>query len=595
MSKRRTRDNLIDGIRLAWQGDRRGFVTTAVVATITVLMTPVVIWLGKELVDLIVLGIRGQVVFEDAIPTIVLLGMLGGCERALSVYRNHQQDLFSRRVELHAMRRFLTKTANVDLGHFDSSEAYDRMARARRDVGWRPLQLAVSTIGLGTSIVGVLGMIGLLASLHPLLVVLSLVSVVPWVLIQRRINRRIYEFHFGFTKRDRERWYFIELLSGPAPAKDLRAYGLADHFLGRYEQLSWAAHDELAKLFRRSNIAAAVAGIVSGAALAAAYAFITARGITGELTAGDLTAAIGGFAALTGQASGISSSLLNIDQHATFLDDYFAFLAVEPLVSTPAAPKQLPATLAGGIVVRDVHFTYPNSAKEALRGASLEIRPGELIALVGENGHGKTTLVNLLARFYDPTAGSITFGGVDVRDVEPGHLRSRVGVLFQDFAKFQLSVRDNVRLGRLEREATDDAIREVLDGARASSIVAKLRDGLDSRLGRSFDAGHELSGGEWQRIAIARLMFRDADLWILDEPTSNLDPEAEAAIFSELKQQLHGRMGIVISHRFSTVRAADRIYVIHDGRVLESGTHAELVAARGRYAELFELQAEGYR
>ena len=595
MSERRTRDNLVGGIRVAWDGDRRGFIATAIVSTITVLMTPVVIWLGKELVDLIVLGMRGQIVFEDAIPTIVFLGIFGGIERALAVYRNHQQDLFARRVELHAMRRFLSKAATIDLGHLDSSEWHDRMARAKRDVSWRPVQLASSTIGLGTSIVGVLGMVGLLASLHPLLVALSVVSVLPWVLIQRRINRRIYEFHFDFTSRDRERWYFIGLLSDASAAKDLRAFGLADHFLTRHNTIVQTQYKELARLFRRSNIAAAIAGIVTGVALAAAYAFITARGVAGELTAGDLTAAIGGFAALTGQASGISSSLLNIDQHATFLDDYFAFLAIEPLVKTPENPAKLPESLAPGIVVNDLHFTYPRGTREALAGVDLEIKPGELIALVGENGHGKTTLVNLLARFYDPTKGSITMGGVDVREVDPTDLRTRIGVLFQDFAKFQLTVRDNVRMGRLDREADDEAIREALDSARASVIVDKLKGKLDARVGRLFDEGHDLSGGEWQRLAIARLMYRDADLWILDEPTSNLDPEAEAAIFAELKQQLHGRMGIVISHRFSTVRVADRIYVIHDGRVLESGTHDELVAKRGRYAELFELQAQGYR
>ncbi len=593
-SKRRTRDNLIDGVRIAWDGDRKGFISAAVVSTITVLLSPVVIWLGKRLVDLIVLGMRGQVVLADVLPTIGLLGLLGAGERALSVYRNHQQDLFSRRVELHAMKRFLVQAATVDLGHFDDAGWHDRMARARRDVNWRPIQLAVSTIGLGTSVIGAIGLVGLLASLHPLLVALALVSVLPWVLIQRRINRRIYEFHFDFTTRDRERWYFIDLLCGTYNAKDLRAYNLADHFLDRYSRITDENHRKLAKLFRRSDLAAAASGLASGAALCGAYLFISARGLGHELTPGDLTAAIAGFAALTGQASAISSSLLNLDQHATFLDDYFAFLAVEPLVKVPEQPRPLPATLSSGIVVRDVQFTYPRG-KQALTGASLEVHPGELIALVGENGHGKTTLVNLLTRFHDPTAGTITVSGVDIRDVDPAELRSRIGVLFQDFAKFQLTLRDNVQLGRIGRESTDDEIRAALDAARANTLIAKSAAGLDTRVGRMFEGGQEMSGGEWQRLAIARLMFRDADIWILDEPTSNLDPEAEAAIFAELKQQLHGRIGIVISHRFSTVRVADRIYVIQDGRVLESGTHDELVAARGRYAGLFELQAEGYR
>jgi ATP-binding cassette subfamily B protein len=245
--------------------------------------------------------------------------------------------------------------------------------------------------------------------------------------------------------------------------------------------------------------------------------------------------------------------------------------------------------------MRGVHFTYPRGIHEALSGVDIAVRPGELIALVGENGAGKSTIVNLLLRFYDPDRGSIRLGGVELRDADESDVRSRFGVLFQDFAKFQLSLRENVLLGRVDRPSSDDDVMSSLEAARAQFLVKTMKHGLDSKAGRLFDGGHELSGGEWQRLALARLIHRQADVWILDEPTSNLDPEAEAAIFAELKDQLHGRMGIVISHRFSTVRVADRIYVIQDGRVAESGSHDELVARGGRYAELFELQAAGYR
>ena len=587
----RTRENLLRGVQIAWQADRRGFIGTAIIAMVTVLMTPIVIWLGKHLVDQLVHGVA----FAATWPTVAALGVLAGAERALGVYRNHQQDLWARRVEHHAMRRFLARTSSVDIAHFDDAEWHDRMQRARRDVPWRPLQLAVSVIGLGTSIVGVLGLLGLLATLHPLLVVLALASVVPWVVIQRRINRKIYEFHFSITKRDRERWYYADLLSGSWMAKELRSFGLATHVLDRYQRIADDDYEELARLYKSSNVVAVIAGLASGAMLAGAYAFLSARSLAGSLTPGDLTAAIGGVAALIGQASAVSSSLLNLDQHSTFLDDFFGFLSGEALVPVADAPRPVPETLAGGIVARDVHFTYPRGTKAVLRGIDLEIRPGELIALVGENGSGKTTIVNLLTRFYDPTAGSITIGGVDARDLDPAELRGRIGVLFQDFAKLQLTLRDNVQLGRVERAAGDEEIRASLDAAHASYLVTKLDQGLDARLGRAFEGGHELSGGEWQRLALARLIHRRADLWILDEPTSNLDPQAEAAIFAELKQQLHGRMAVVISHRFSTVRVADRIYVIDAGRVLEAGTHGELIARKGRYAELFELQASGYR
>ena len=226
---------------------------------------------------------------------------------------------------------------------------------------------------------------------------------------------------------------------------------------------------------------------------------------------------------------------------------------------------------------------------------NLKIRHGELVALVGENGAGKSTLVKLLLRFYDPDLGSIRVGGVNLKDVDPEALRSRVGVLFQDYATYELSVRENVVMGRPDVPEDDARVMEALRDARSEWLVKKMPNGLDSKVGRLFEGGHDLSGGEWQRLALARIMYRDADIWILDEPTSSLDPEAEAAIFAELKENLKGRIGIVISHRFSTVRIADRIAVVADGRVKEIGTHAELLRAGGRYSQLFELQAAGYR
>ena len=243
----------------------------------------------------------------------------------------------------------------------------------------------------------------------------------------------------------------------------------------------------------------------------------------------------------------------------------------------------------------DVTFTYPGGTEPAVAGLNLEVRSGELLALVGENGAGKSTLVKLLLRFYDPDQGSVRVGGVDLRETDPEVLRNRIGVLFQDYASYELSVRENVVMGRPDGKVDDERVMEALRDSRCEWLVKKMPKGLDSKVGRLFEGGHDLSGGEWQRIALARIMYRDADIWILDEPTSSLDPEAEAGIFAELKENLKGRIGIVISHRFSTVRIADRIAVIADGRVTELGTHEELLRAQGRYAQLFELQAAGYR
>jgi ATP-binding cassette subfamily B protein len=248
-----------------------------------------------------------------------------------------------------------------------------------------------------------------------------------------------------------------------------------------------------------------------------------------------------------------------------------------------------------GIDLDHVTFTYQGGSEPAVKGLSLRIKSGEMLALVGENGAGKSTLVKLLLRFYDPDEGAVRVGGVDLRNVDPNELRGRIGVLFQDYPSYELTVRENVAMGRPDLPGDDERVMGALRRSRSEWLVKKMPKGLDSRVGRLFEGGHDLSGGEWQRLALARIMYRDADVWILDEPTSSLDPEAEAGIFAELKENLKGRIGIVISHRFSTVRIADRIAVIADGRVTELGTHEELLAAKGRYAELFEIQAAGYR
>ena len=274
---------------------------------------------------------------------------------------------------------------------------------------------------------------------------------------------------------------------------------------------------------------------------------------------------IGAFTSVAGTLGNISSTFVAVDQHTTFLDDYFSFLAIEPLVPVPASPRAVPVQVVDGIEFDNVTFTYPGGTEPAVAGLSLRIRNGELIALVGENGAGKSTLVKLLLRFYDADQGSVRVGGVDVRDLDPETLRSRIGVLFQDYASYELSVRENVVMGRPDGTADDGRVLEALRDARSDWLLTKMPKGLDSKVGRLFEGGHDLSGGEWQRLALARIMYRDADIWILDEPTSSLDPEAEAGIFAELKENLKGRIGIVISHRFSTVRIADRIAVIADG------------------------------
>jgi len=370
---------------------------------------------------------------------------------------------------------------------------------------------------------------------------------------------------------------------------------LADYLLGRHRKLSDGLFKKRELMYKSGTRVSLLTGLVTGTTLALAYLFVAIKGAEGSIDPGGVVLVIGAFTSVSGTLGQISSTFVAVDQHTTFLDDYFSFLAIEPLVHTPDKPRALPGLFSDGIQFDNVTFTYPGGTEPVVAGLNLNIRSGELIALVGENGAGKSTIVKLLLRFYDADKGSVKVGGLDLKEVDPEILRSRIGILFQDYANYELTVRENVVMGRPDVAADDQRVLKALHDSRSEWLVNKMPNGLDSKVGRLFEGGHDLSGGEWQRLALARIMYRDADIWILDEPTSSLDPEAETGIFTELKENLKGRIGIVISHRFSTVRIADRIAVIADGRVTELGTHEELLKARGRYSELFEMQAAGYR
>jgi ATP-binding cassette subfamily B protein len=413
--------------------------------------------------------------------------------------------------------------------------------------------------------------------------------------MESRVTSKLYKYFYKETPEEREREYLGELLVQPKNTKEVRAFVLADYLLGRHRRLSDSLFKQREKMLRMGSQMSVLTGVVTGTILALAYVFVAARGIKGTIEPGSVVLVIGAFTTVSGSLGNISSTFVAVDHHTTFLDDYFSFLAIEALLPVPANPKTIPEGPVSGIEFDNITFIYPGQNEAAVDGLNLKINQGELIALVGENGAGKSTLIKLLLRFYDVQQGAVRVSGIDVKDMKPSHLRDRIGVLFQDYATYELTVRENVIIGRPNGVENDDLVQKALKDARSEWLLRKMPKGLDSKVGRLFEGGHDLSGGEWQRLALARIMYRNADIWILDEPTSSLDPEAEAGIFAELKANLKGRIGIVISHRFSTVRIADRIAVIDDGKVTEYGSHEQLVAAGNRYAQLFELQASGYR
>ena len=594
---RRVSRNLRQGLSLAWSASPTELVRYSLLGMLNATMPPIAVWLGATLVNRIAQARSLSLGFEDLLPLVAGLWLVTGVQRAIGAFMGYGRDLFVRRVQLEAERRLLAQAGKVDLGHFDDSDWHDRLARAKRDVSWRPGDLTWSVLGLSGNIVTLVLMASLLASLHYLLVVFALTASALSLLLERRNTARMYEYFYSETPEEREREYLGNLLVEPKNGKEIRAYVLADHLLARHKRISDALLAKRSEMYRAGARTSLGTGIVTGTSLALAYAFVAWRGVAGLIDPGGIVLVIGAFSSVSSTLGNISSTFVAVDQHTTFLDDYFSFLSIQPMVTAPPATQAMPIPdrLENGIEFTDVSFTYSGGTGAAVDGLSLHIKAGELIALVGENGAGKSTLVKLLLRFYDPDRGEVKVGGVDLRQVPPEMLRRRIGVLFQDFASYELTVRENVAFGRAEAAIDDERILKALRDSRADAVLKKLPAGLDARTGRLFEGGHDLSGGEWQRLALARIMYRDADIWILDEPTSSLDPEAEAGVFAELKANLHGRIGIVISHRFSTVRIADRIAVIEGGHVTELGTHEELLTADGRYAHLFALQAEGYR
>ena len=591
----RVRANLKKGLELAWAASPKSLIKFSILGMINAAMTPIAVYLGAVLVNRIADASSHKIPFSDLLPIVIGLWIVATLLRTISAYMGYGRNLFVRRVELEAEKRLLAKASKVDIGNFDNSNWHDRLARAKRDVSWRPGDLTWSVLGLSSNLVTIILMASLLASLHYVLVFLAIAAAALSLALESRVTSKLYEFFYKETPEERERGYLGDLLAQPRTTKEIRAYVLADYLLGRHSNLSENLYRQRDLMYRSGTRVSILTGIVTGTTLALAYLFVSIKGAEGLIDPGGVVLVIGAFTSVSSTLAVISSTFVSVDQHTTFLDDYFSFLSIDELVKKVEHPEPLPSRFDKGIVFENVSFKYPGSSEYAVRNFNLTINNGELIALVGENGAGKSTIIRLLLRFYDADEGSITIGGIDLRKTDPEELRNRVGVLFQDYANYELTIRENVTMGRPYVEVSDDRVLKSLSDARSEWLIKKMPNGLDSKVGRLFEGGHDLSGGEWQRLALARIMYRNADIWVLDEPTSSLDPEAEAAIFAELKENLKGRIGIVISHRFSTVRIADRIAVIADGKVSEIGTHDELMKAKGRYSELFELQAKGYR
>lgn len=569
------------------------------------LMPVAMLWVGKLIIDQVVAlsasgGPDTLVGWWDSGLAHPLIGLVA-LELALAIAQDvlgrlvaYVDALLQEKLVIDISIRLMDHAADLDLASFEDASFQDRLDRARRQtMGRIPLlnqlmqqmQDSVTVISFGVGLV----------VYNPWLVVLLALALIPSLMGEMHFNARTYALNHARAADRRERDYLRMIAATAETAKEVKIFSLSPWLRDRYLTLARRFYLENRVIQRRQLSVMAVLTALGTLAYYAAFLWIIARTLTGQLSIGDLTFLSGSFLRLRGLLEGLLSGFSSMAGQAMYLDDLFDFFTARPAIASPADPLPVPVPIAQGFRFENVGFRYPGRDDWAIRGMTLDLRAGETVALVGENGAGKTTIVKLLARLYDPDEGRITLDGRDLRDYDLDQLRGTVGVIFQDFVRYAVTAAENIAIGRID--ARDDRPRIVTAAERslADQVIAKLPKGYDQMVGKRFARGLDLSGGEWQKLAIARAYMRDAQLLVLDEPTAALDARAEYEVFLRFRDLTQGRTALLISHRFSSVRMADRIIVLEGGRVQDQGSHAELVARPGRYKELFELQAQGYR
>jgi ATP-binding cassette subfamily B protein len=558
---------------------------------------------GRQVLQELILVGQGVGEIGGLIPGLGLLLVAMILLGAFGVYASLQQRFLTELVARHTSQRIIDVATAVPLASFEDPQFYDQLTRARTSGLYRPIEVVNGISMLVMSLLASVSIGFALLTMHPLLLFLSVLAGVPLLLATLHISRKAYEFEYVWTHQGRERAYLMDLLTGRGPAKELRIFDATRFLRRRWDELTDERISYL-RTFLRERLKVGMAGTIAGAvATALALGGLVWLVVSGRVDVATAVTAGVAMQLLTSRFSAMTRAVGSLVEAGMFLDDYHAFIGLkEPTGSSEssgaAVVKREGRPGFGGLSVENVSFAYPKTDAVVLDGISLEVQPGEVVALVGENGSGKTTLVKLICQLYEPQAGRILWNGADARNLDPVSMRSEITVIFQDFVQYHMTALDNITLGRVrepgETEDVESLAKEAAMRAGADSFIARLPQGYSTRLGRQFYGGHELSVGQWQRMALARAFFRGGSFLVLDEPTAALDPRAEHELFTQMRALAEGRSVLLISHRFSSVRAADRIYVVERGRIMESGSHEELMAMGGRYAELFQLQAAAY-
>ena len=588
--------------RLIWR-THRGYATAMIALRVLRSFIPVAaFWVGKLILDSVIAARAGTGDLEQVWRylalelAIVLAGEI--LARASSLIESLLGDLFSNAMSV----RLMQHAATLDLAQFEDPEFYDHLERARRQTVGR-MALLTLLLSMSQDALTLLTLAGALIAYSPWLLLLLVIAVIPSFLGETHFASLGYSLLFRWTPERRQLDYLRFVGASDKTAKEVQMFGLAPWLTERYRALSQRFYEENRALSIRRGAVSALLSILGTIGYYAAYVIILINAVRGEISIGMLTFLAASFARGRDVIQSILLSASNVYEQALYLRDLFVFLDMRPTIESPPNARRVPAKIQSGFVFENVGFRYPGSENWAVRNVDLVLEPGERVALVGENGAGKTTITKLLARLYDPTEGRITLDGVDLREYDLTSLRHAIGVIFQDFVRYDMRFDENIGVGEIDSvradleksNGTPASITIAAENSLAASLLPRFTKGYQQMLGRRFDEGVDLSGGEWQKIALARAYIRDAQVLILDEPTAALDARAEYEVFLRFSELVAGRMAVLISHRFSTVRMADRIIVLRHGKVEEQGSHEELLAKNGLYEELFTMQAAGYR
>ena len=574
---------------LVWASAPGGVVALASLTLVAAALPPFVAYVGKLIIDAVIAADSSRAVRLVALELGAVAGM-AACERALALVR----QVVGLRLGIDINVRILEKAERLALRHFEDAEFYDKLTRARREASSRPLSLINSNFQVIRHGLTLAGYVALLLGFSGFMALAVLVATIPAFIAEARFSGAAFRLRNWRSPESRRLTYLEYVLANDEHAKEVKLFGLGPLLLGRYKRLAETFFEDDRKLALRRTVWGYALSLISTAVFYGSYALIVVAAIRGRLSLGEMTMYLVAFRQGQQSFQAVLSALGSMYEDTLYMSNLFDYFAIE--TDVPKATGPIGAVRAEeGIRFEGVGFKYPGSDKWALRDVDVFVPKGQSLALVGQNGAGKTTFIKLLAGLYEATEGRVLLDGRDLRTWDEAALRARIGVIFQDFNEYQLALRENVGFGSVDHLGDDLRVGRAVEQGGAKELVGSLAAGLETQLGRWFREGVELSGGQWQKVALARAFMREeADILILDEPTAALDAEAEHAVFQRFKALAAGRTTILISHRFPTVRMADRILVIESGVVIEDGSHAQLLAAGRRYAHLFGLQAAGY-